>query len=611
MEKVGYSRSRRFRNSVANYFKNPYNILVLISAVLLIALVIFPLLEMIATTFKVASSDVRRIKGSYEGAFTMYYWKKLFASNISYNMLYKPLMNSLMIAMTVSILSLAIGGSIAWLMVRSDIPGKRFFSLTVIIPFMIPSWCKSIAWSAVFKNARVGGTRGFLSYLGFEPPDWLAYGPVAIILVLTIHYYAYAYILSSAAMKSINSELEEMGECLGASKFMMLRKITFPLVLPSLLSSFILIFSKAMGTFGVPAFLGLKVGYYTISTMLYTNIKQSNTAMAYTISLVLIVIAALVIFINQRLIGTRKSYATINGKGGRANLISLKGARIPVLIVFCTFLFVGVFLPIIILFVQSLMLKLGDYGLGNLTLHYWIGEGDPDIYYGTPGVFRNPFFYKVLFNSLRLGFVATFFATILGQFLGYIISRGRSLKSGRLIEQLVFIPYLIPSIAFGAMYLSMFSVERCIYVFGFKITLFPVLYGTTILLVLVSVVKNLPLSSRSGSANMLQINKELEEAAMMENAGFLYRMRTIIFPLSKNGFMSSFLLIFMAIMKELDLLIILISPATQTLPYLTYYYESGGMEQFANVSAIIMFLIVFIVYWVANKFFDADLAKGM
>ena len=147
--------------------------------------------------------------------------------------------------------------------------------------------------------------------------------------------------------------------------------------------------------------------------------------------------------------------------------------------------------------------------------------------------------------------------------------------------------------------------------FGFKITLFPVLYGTTILLVLVSVVKNLPLSSRSGSANMLQINKELEEAAMMENAGFLYRMRTIIFPLSKNGFMSSFLLIFMAIMKELDLLIILISPATQTLPYLTYYYESGGMEQFANVSAIIMFLIVFIVYWVANKFFDADLAKGM
>lgn len=611
MREVVYSRSRRLKNSFCNYFRNPYNILVLISAVFLIALVVFPLLEMVATTFKVASSDVRRIKGSTEGAFTMYYWKKLFASNISYNMLYKPLVNSLIIAMSVSILSIAIGGSIAWLMVRSDLPCKKFFSLAVIIPYMIPSWCKSIAWSAVFKNARVGGTRGFLSYLGINTPDWLAYGPVAIILVLTIHYYAYAYILASAAMKSINSELEEMGECLGASKFLMLRKITFPLVLPSLLSSFILIFSKAMGTFGVPAFLGLKVGYYTISTMLYTNIKQANTAMAYTISLVLIVIAAIVIFVNQKLIGTRKSYATINGKGGRANLISLKGAKVPVLIVLCAFLAIGVFLPIVILFVQSLMLKLGDYGIHNLTLHYWIGKGDPNIYYSTPGVFRNPFFYKVLFNSLKLGVIATLFATVIGQFIGYIVSRGRSLKSGKLIEQLVFIPYLIPSIAFGAMYLSMFSVERSVTIFGLKITLFPVLYGTTILLVLVSVVKNLPLSSRSGSANMMQISKELEEAAMMENAGFFYRMRKIIFPLSKNGFMSSFLLIFMAIMKELDLLIILVSPSTQTLPYLTYYYESGGMEQFANVSAILMFLIVFIVYWVANRFFDADLAKGM
>ncbi len=611
METARFSRGRRLRNSLSNYFRDPYNILVLASAVLLIIFVVFPLLEMIGTTFRVASSDVRRIKGSAEGDFTMYYWKKLFCSNISRNTLYKPLMNSLIIAFSVSFLSLAIGGSIAWLMVRSDIPGKKFFSLAVIIPYMIPSWCKSIAWTAVFKNARIGGTRGFLSYIGIEPPDWLAYGPVAIIIVLTIHYYAYAYILSSAAMKSINSELEEMGECLGAGKFMMLRKITFPLVLPSLLSSFILIFSKAMGTFGVPAFLGLKVGYYTISTMLYTNIKQANTAMAYTISLVLIAIAALVIFINQRLIGTRKSYATITGKGGRANLISLKKGKIPVVLVLSLFLFVGVFLPIIILFLQSLMLRLGDYGLDNLTLHYWFGEGDPAIYYGTPGVFRDPFFYKVLFNSLKLGVVATLFATVIGQFLGYIISRGRNRGSGRLIEQLVFIPYLIPSIAFGAMYLSMFSVERAVNIFGLKITLFPVLYGTTLLLVLVSVVKNLPLSSRSGAANMLQISRELEEAAVMENAGFFLRMRKVIFPLSKNGFMSSFLLIFMAIMKELDLLIILVSPSTQTLPYLTYYYESGGMEQFANVSAIVMFLIVFIVYWIANRFFDADLAKGM
>lgn len=106
-----------------------------------------------------------------------------------------------------------------------------------------------------------------------------------------------------------------MGEIVGAPRSMMLRRITFPLVLPAILSSFILIFSKAMGTFGVPAFLGMKVSYYTISTMLYSSIKQQQTAVAYTISLILIAIAAVVIFINQRALGTRKSYATIGGQG--------------------------------------------------------------------------------------------------------------------------------------------------------------------------------------------------------------------------------------------------------------------------------------------------------
>ena len=145
---------------------------------------------------------------------------------------------------------------------------------------------------------------------------------------------------------------------------------------------------------------------------------------------------------------------------------------------------------------------------------------------------------------------------------------------------------------------------------GLKVTFFPVLYGSFLLLVLVTVVKNLPFSSRAGSANMMQINVELEEAAQIENAGFTTRFRRIVFPLSKGGFMSGFMLIFMAVMKELDLLVILISPNTQTLPYMAYSYMSGGMEQFSNVVAIIMFVVVFVIYWIANKFFNADITQG-
>ena len=310
VETASFSRRKRCLNWLKNAFTNPYNLLVIVSIVALSVLVVWPLLQMVLTTFQLAPSEARRVKGT-PGDWTLYYWQRILNSSVSANMLYRPLLNSLLIASCVSVGSILVGGLIAWLMVRSDLPGKKFFSLAVIIPYMIPSWCKSMAWISVFKTPRIGGSAGFLSYLGITVPEWLAYGPVAIICVLIIHYYAYAYLLMSAALRSINSELEEMGEIIGAPRRMMLSKITFPLVLPSILSSFILIFSKSMGTFGVPAFLGMKVSYYTISTMLYSSIKQQQTAVAYTISLILISIAAIVIFLNQRALGTRKSYATI------------------------------------------------------------------------------------------------------------------------------------------------------------------------------------------------------------------------------------------------------------------------------------------------------------
>lgn len=609
VETASFSRRKRCLNWLKNAFTNPYNLLVIVSIVALSVLVVWPLLQMVLTTFQLAPSEARRVKGT-PGDWTLYYWQRILNSSVSANMLYRPLLNSLLIASCVSVGSILVGGLIAWLMVRSDLPGKKFFSLAVIIPYMIPSWCKSMAWISVFKTPRIGGSAGFLSYLGITVPEWLAYGPVAIICVLIIHYYAYAYLLMSAALRSINSELEEMGEIIGAPRRMMLSKITFPLVLPSILSSFILIFSKSMGTFGVPAFLGMKVSYYTISTMLYSNIKQQQTAVAYTISLILISIAAIVIFLNQRALGTRKSYATIGGKGGRSNVLSLKKGKVPITVLLACFLGFAVVLPIGILILQSLMLKLGDFSLSNLTLHYWIGQGVKEIFNSEPGVLVNPQFYQVLKNSLKLVVIASFIATIFGQLIGYVNSRGRHLKSGKLVEQLVFIPYLIPSIAFGAMYLSMFSTAKTVTLFGHTLTLLPSLYGTFALLVLVTVVKNLPFSSRAGTANMLQISVELEEAAHISGAHFLTRFRKIVFPLSKNGFMSGFMLIFMAIMKELDLLVILISPTTQTMPYMAYSYMSGGMEQYSNVVAILMFLVVFLIYWIANKFFNADISQG-
>ena len=604
-----YSATRKWRNRLKSAVTSPYHVIVMIAVVLLIYLILVPLFEMIRTTFTMARADARRA-GTETGDLTLYYWSRLLVSDVSKNLFFVPLMNSLFIAFSVSGISILLGSLIAWVMVRTDLPGKRFFSLAVIIPYMLPSWCKSMAWLSVFRNQRIGGAAGLLSYLGISSPDWLAYGPVAIIVVLSIHYYAYAYLLVAAALRSINSELEEMGEVVGASIFRILRKITLPLVLPAILSAFILTFSKTMGTFGVPSFLGLKVNYYTISTSLYATVQRQKGT-SFAISLVLIAIASLNIFINQRMIGARKSYATIGGKGGRSTLIRLGKWKPVIVTLLSLFLAFAVLMPLVVLLYQSFMLKAGEFGLSNFTLHHWLGAPNPAILDGMPGVFRSSQFWMFVGNTLKLTLITSFVATICGQMLGYINSRGRNLKSGRFVEQLVFIPYLIPSIAFGAMYLSMFATATTVSIFGIQITLIPALYGTFTLLVLVSIVKHLPFASRAGTSNMMQISMELEEAGRIAGASFAKRFLRIVLPLSKNGFMSGFMLILISIMKELDLIVILMTPTQATLPYMAYTYSTSGFQQPASAVSIVMFALVFFLYWIANRFFNADLAGGL
>ena len=603
-----YSKSRRLKNQIKAVVTNPYNIIVLIAVVLLVYLIVLPLLDMIATTFELAQRDIRAVGGGKAGDFTLYYWQRLLASELSWTMLIKPLINSLVIGVCVSVCAILLGSILAWLMVRSDLPFKKFFSLAVIIPYMIPSWCKSQAWLSMFKTARLGGAPGFMASLGLDVPEWLAYGPVAIIIVLTLHYYAYTYLLVSSALNSINSELEEMGEIQGAGKAMILRKITLPLVLPAILSAVILTFSKAIGTFGTINYLGSPVQYYTLSSQLYMNINSRDTQTGFAMAILMIIIASIAVFVNQKLIGSRKSYATIGGKGGRSTLIGLGKVGRPVITAaLFVFFAVGIIMPIVILVMESFMLKEGIYSLDNFTLHYWIGESNPQIMEGLPGIFKNDEFINSLFNSLRLTLVNGVFGTIFGQLLGYITAKGRGRLHGKLVEQLVFIPYLIPSVAFGGIYLSMFSQPQQI----FGVTLVPALYGTFALLTLVSVVKHLPFAARAGTSNMLQISGELEEAATIEGAGFFRRFVKIVFPLSKGGFISGFMLIFVSIMNELDLIILIMTPTTSTLPYLAFRYQNGNSPQASDCVAIVMFSIVFLVYAIANLSGKADLAKSM
>ena len=199
--------------------------------------------------------------------------------------------------------------------------------------------------------------------------------------------------------------------------------------------------------------------------------------------------------------------------------------------------------------------------------------------------------------------IGSIITAICGQFLGYISSRGRGKWYGNLTEQLVFVPYLMSGVAFSTMYFSMFSIPHL----G---GLIPSLYGTFTLIVLTSVVKHFPFASRSGTANMLSISVELEEAADIAGASFWKRMSSIIIPLAKNGFISGFMLTFISIAKELDLIIIMMTPTTRTMSFLAFTYSQEGYNQMSDAISVCVLLFILFCYIFANKVAGADIGKS-
>ena len=594
---------RRLKNLILNVLKNPFNMVVLVSLIILFCLIIIPLLTMISSTFTLAQGELRRVQG-HVGDFTLYYWKYILASTMSGAVLWGPLKNSFICGFFTVLVSVPLGSVLAWLMIRTDIPGKKILGLLVTVPYMIPSWTKALAWLAMFRNST-SGANGFLAGMGIPIPDWLAYGPIAIVLCMSMHYYAFSYIMVSGALRSINSELEEMGEIQGASKAQILRHITLPLILPSVLSATVMTISKSIGTYGVPANLGNRIGYYTLATKMRNFIDQGPQAVGYSMSIVLVLLAAVIIFSNQRIVGVRKSYATVSGKGGRATLMPLGKAKKPLMAFLMVFLFLAMVVPFFVLIMETFQITTGaGYGLDNLTLYNWIGKsGQIAKYTNYEGIFRNPKFFSAFWNTIRLTLIGSIITAICGQFLGYISSRGRGKWYGDLTEQMVFVPYLMSGIAFSTMYFSMFSRPH----FG---GLMPSLYGTFTLIVLTSVVKHFPFASKSGTANMLSISVELEEAADIAGASFWKRMSSIIVPLAKNGFISGFMLTFISIAKELDLVIIMMTPSTQTMSYLAFTYSQEGYNQMSDAVSVCVLAFILVCYTVANRF-GADLNKSM
>lgn len=410
--------------------------------------------------------------------------------------------------------------------------------------------------------------------------------------------------LIGGALRNIDAQLEESAGLLGASRATILRRIVFPLVLPAIFSTFLLTFSRGLGTFGTPAFLGGRVREFVLSTSLYANLIGQRPGIGYLVALAMILIGVFVLYMDHRIIGAHRSFVTVSGKGARAGLIDLGRWKGVIAAGVLAFLASVTGVPIVALTIDTVMLRPGIYAFSNFSLHYWIGEASLAIGLGTgePGILRNDQLMRALFNTMRLALVVAVICGLLGMLIGYTVVRLRGTAVSRLLDQLSFMPYLMPSIALGSIFLAMFAIPR---------GPIPSLYGSFALLVIACTVSYLPYATKAGISAMMQIGPELEEAAVMAGASWWTRMRRVIFPIQKSTYFSGMPLPFISVTRELSLLILLVTPSTQLATTITLRYTDRGWYPYTNGMVLLLVIVVITSTILSRRLMKTDLAKGL
>ncbi|UJP09932.1 iron ABC transporter permease [Microbacterium sp. KUDC0406] len=580
--------------------REPTTIVGILALALFSYLIVVPIISMLSDAVLVQYGDESRA-GKDFGQLTAYYLQRVFASPLSVDIFWRPLGNTLMIAVGAIVVAVLIGGSMAWLLSRTNMWGRKWFATALIVPYMLPAWTFALAWTNLFKNRKIGGQAGWLESLGLEPPDWLSYGQIPITIVLALHYTPFVILLFGNALRRFDSQLEDSARVLGARRFTVTMKVILPLMRPSLVSAIILIFAKCLGEFGVAYVLGMPVQFEVLSTSLYRSISSRQTGVAAVLAGAIILIGVISLLVDARLVKEGKRFVTVGSKGSMNRLSDLGRWRLLATIAASAVFAISVAIPLITLFLSTVMKVPGVFEPANFTLDYWIGH-DLSTVALKQGVLLTPDFWAAAWNTLWIVGLAAITSGVLGLLVGYVVVRTPVRFVGGALRQVTFFPYLVPGIAFAVAYLSLFAVPR---------GPIPALYGTAAILVLAFIAEQMPYASRAGISAMMQLGKEPEEAAQVAGAGWWTRMTRIVIPIQKGSLATGVLLPFISGVKGLSLVVILAVPGTNVLTTYSLQLVDYGYDQAANAVVLMVAALAFFGTLLGQKLTKSNLAEGL
>ncbi|WP_244389428.1 ABC transporter permease [Pyramidobacter piscolens] len=468
----------------------------------------------------------------------------------------------------------------------------------------MPQWTLAVVWQNLFNsNAVTGTSNGLLASLfGIRMPIWWCQGLFPSVMVLGLHYAAFACILIGAIFRNMDANLEEAATILDTPRYKTMLRITLPMVKPAILSTVLLVFGSAMGSYPVPHYLK----FTTLSTK-YVSMNSKYTGEASILAIIMMVFGVAIMLLNEISLRSRKSYTTVTGKSGQISKLSLgSGGKyaIALFLVVLTF-FTSVF-PIISFAFETFLPNPGDYSflytgnIANLTTKWWtISENVTESgMYGQKGMLYNATIWRAFGGTLWVSVCCALIAGTVGTMIGYAVSKNRRNRFANYVNSVAFLPYLMPSIAVGVAYFVLFSTDRIN------------LFNTYTVLIVVGTVKYIPFASRSALNSMLQLSGEIEEAAVIQNVPWLKRMTKIIIPIQKSSIISGYLLPFMTCLRELSLFMLLCTQGFILSTTLDYFDEMG-LYAFSSGINLILIITILVCNTLVNKITGASLDKGI
>lgn len=497
---------------------------------------------------------------------------------------YEALWNSVKIAIGVTFFSTIIGVFFAWLVSRTDLPFKNTMKLLFLVPFMLPSFIGAIAWKILLSPRS-----GYLNKLimdAFGLQDFSLfniYSIWGIIAVESMYLFPFVFIQVCGALERMDPTLEESARISGAGLFEITRKITIPLMVPSIVAGALLVALYSLAHFGVPAILGMEQGIYNIPTKIYEKIYASAGSYVAirtgtVLSAILVISAGCILFL-QRLVMKSGRFQVIAGKSMRPTLLKLRGLRMPLLILSILYIAFTVALPTVTIFIVGALRTYGlDFALENMTL-----ANIKHI------LFEWKLTKDAIFNSLYLSLAAAVVTMFAGTLISYVIVKMK-VRGKFILEFFGVLPFSVPGTVIALGMILMWSGK-----FGIN------LYNTAWIIFVAYIARYMAFSLKSNSAALEQVHDSLEEAARASGATHWQAMKDIVIPLIRPGMVAAFFLIFLPALRELTTSVLLYGPHTRTIGVAIYALNEDGQTVYAATLASVALVIIIVGHIVIKR----------